>query len=57
MTSGLIKPHGGELIDRTGPRPDGVESLELLEHADRSLGLAKKSGRRRAVASSRPNTH
>ena len=21
----LIKPHGGELIDRTGPRPDGVD--------------------------------
>ena len=36
---------------------DGVESLELLEQADRSLGLAKKAGRRRAVASARPNTH
>ena len=39
-----------------GPR-DGMESLELLEHADRSLGLAKKSGRRRAVASARPHAH
>ena len=36
---------------------DGVESLELLEQADRSLGLAKKAGRRRAVASARPNAH
>jgi diguanylate cyclase (GGDEF)-like protein len=36
---------------------DGVEALELLEQADRSLGLAKKSGRRRAVVSARPNTH
>ena len=39
-----------------GPR-DGMESLELLDQADRSLGLAKKSGRRRAVASARPHAH
>jgi sulfate adenylyltransferase len=26
----LIAPHGGELVDRTGPRPDGVESLETV---------------------------
>ena len=36
---------------------DGVDSLELLDHADRSLGLAKKSGRRRAVASARPHVN
>jgi sulfate adenylyltransferase len=33
MSSGLgklIKPHGGELIDRTGSRPDGAESLETV---------------------------
>jgi diguanylate cyclase (GGDEF)-like protein len=39
-----------------GPR-DGVEALELLDQADRSLGVAKKSGRRRAVASTRTHTH
>ena len=39
-----------------GPR-DGMEALELLEQADRSLGLAKKSGRRRAVVSARTHTH
>jgi len=39
-----------------GPR-DGVEALELLDQADRSLELAKKSGRRRAVIGARPNTH
>jgi len=32
---------------------DGVEPLELLDHAERVLGIAKKSGRRRAVASPR----
>jgi sulfate adenylyltransferase len=26
----LIAPHGGELVDRQGERPDGVESLEAL---------------------------
>lgn len=36
---------------------DGVDPLELLDHADRSLGLAKKSGRRRAVASARPHVN
>lgn len=40
----------------SGPR-DGVEALELLEQADRSLGLAKKSGRRRAVVSARTHAH
>jgi diguanylate cyclase (GGDEF)-like protein len=39
-----------------GPR-DGVEALELLEQADRSLGLAKKAGRRRVVVAARPHTH
>jgi sulfate adenylyltransferase len=33
----LIKPHGGELIDRTGPRPEGVESLETVVLASREL--------------------
>ena len=32
---------------------DGMESLELIDQADRSLSLAKKSGRRRVVASAR----
>ena len=26
----LIRPHGGRLVDRTGDRPDGVESLERV---------------------------
>ena len=28
--SHLIAPHGGELVDRTGDRPDGLESLETV---------------------------
>ncbi|MGA9762597.1 MAG: sulfate adenylyltransferase [Gaiellaceae bacterium] len=40
MTSALdrlIKPHGGVLVDRTGPRPDGVESLEIVSISSREL--------------------
>ena len=33
----LIKPHGGELIDRTGPRPYGVEALEKVSLDSREL--------------------
>ena len=33
----LIEPHGGKLVDRTGPRPDGVERLEQLELTSREL--------------------
>jgi sulfate adenylyltransferase len=33
----LIKPHGGELVDRTGPRPDGVDSLEAVSLSSREL--------------------
>ncbi|MGC9973985.1 MAG: sulfate adenylyltransferase [Gaiellaceae bacterium] len=33
----LIRPHGGELVDRTGPRPDGVESLETVTISSREL--------------------
>lgn len=33
----LIKPHGGELVDRTGPRPDGVEALEKIVLSSREL--------------------
>ena len=29
-TSRLIKPHGGELVDRTTERPAGVEALERM---------------------------
>ena len=36
----LIKPHGGELIDRTGPRPDGVEALEKVSLDSRELATA-----------------
>jgi sulfate adenylyltransferase len=34
---GLIKPHGGELVNRTGPRPDDVESLETIVISSREL--------------------
>jgi sulfate adenylyltransferase len=40
MTSALdrlIRPHGGALVDRTGERPDDVESLERVELSSREL--------------------
>jgi sulfate adenylyltransferase len=33
----LIKPHGGQLIDRTGYRADGVDSLEKVTLTSREL--------------------
>ncbi|MBD0347621.1 MAG: sulfate adenylyltransferase [Thermoleophilia bacterium] len=36
-TDRLIKPHGGELVDRTGERPDDVETLETLTLTPREL--------------------
>jgi sulfate adenylyltransferase len=36
-TDHLIKPHGGQLLERTGPRPEGVESLETLILTPREL--------------------
>jgi sulfate adenylyltransferase len=33
----LIAPHGGTLVDRSGERPDGVESLETLTLTSREL--------------------
>jgi sulfate adenylyltransferase len=33
----LIAPHGGELVDRSGERPEGVESLETVELTSREL--------------------
>jgi sulfate adenylyltransferase len=33
----LISPHGGTLVDRTGDRPEGVESLELLTLTSREV--------------------
>ena len=33
----LIAPHGGELVDRTGPRPDDVETLETITLTSREL--------------------
>ena len=33
----LIAPHGGELVDRTGERPDDVERLETLRLSPREL--------------------
>ena len=34
---GLISPHGGELVDRTGERPDDVEELEVISLTSREL--------------------
>jgi sulfate adenylyltransferase len=36
-TGHLIKPHGGTLVDRTGERPEGVESLEHVSLTSREL--------------------
>jgi sulfate adenylyltransferase len=33
----LIRPHGGELVERAGERPDGVESLETVRLTAREL--------------------
>ena len=33
----LIAPHGGELVDRTGERPEDVEQLETLTLTSREL--------------------
>jgi sulfate adenylyltransferase len=33
----LIAPHGGRLVDRTGPRPSGVERLEQIPLTSREL--------------------
>jgi sulfate adenylyltransferase len=33
----LIRPHGGELLDRSGERPDGVEALETVRLTSREL--------------------
>jgi sulfate adenylyltransferase len=36
-TDRLIRPHGGTLVDRTGPRPEGVEALETVLLTAREL--------------------
>ncbi|HVD24436.1 MAG TPA: sulfate adenylyltransferase [Gaiellaceae bacterium] len=36
-TGQLIAPHGGVLVDRTGPRPDDVERLEVVSLTSREL--------------------
>ena len=36
-TGRLIEPHGGVLVDRTGDRAEGVDSLELLTLTSREL--------------------
>ncbi len=36
-TQRLIRPHGGELVEATGERPAGVESLERVTLASREL--------------------
>jgi sulfate adenylyltransferase len=36
-TDRLIKPHGGTLVDRTGERPDGADTLERVTLSSREL--------------------
>ena len=36
-TDRLIRPHGGGLVDRTGERPDDVDSLEVLTLTSREV--------------------
>jgi sulfate adenylyltransferase len=36
-TDRLIRPHGGTLVDRTGPRPDGLDALETVVLTPREL--------------------
>ncbi len=36
-TAQLIEPHGGKLVDRTGPRPEGIERLEQIPLTSREL--------------------
>jgi sulfate adenylyltransferase len=36
-SANLIEPHGGKLVDRTGPRPDGVERFEQIALTSREL--------------------
>jgi sulfate adenylyltransferase len=36
-TDHLIRPHGGVLVDRTGERPDDVETLEVVTLTSREL--------------------
>jgi sulfate adenylyltransferase len=36
-TTHLIAPHGGRLVDRTGPRPDGLERFEQIPLTPREL--------------------
>jgi len=33
----LIRPHGGELVDRSGDRPEGLEQLETIRLTSREL--------------------
>ncbi|TML72700.1 MAG: sulfate adenylyltransferase [Actinobacteria bacterium] len=33
----LIPPHGGDLVDRTGPRPADIDALEVVELTSREL--------------------
>jgi sulfate adenylyltransferase len=35
--AGLIRPHGGELVERAGERPEGVEGLETVRLTSREL--------------------
>ncbi len=36
-TDRLIRPHGGELVDRSGERPDDLDSLEVLALTSREV--------------------
>jgi sulfate adenylyltransferase len=36
-TDRLIRPHGGELVDRTGERPDDLDALEVVKLTSREV--------------------
>ena len=36
-TEKLIKPHGGRLVERTGERPESVDSLEVVTLTSREV--------------------
>jgi hypothetical protein len=51
--TGLIEPHGGSLVDRTGERPDDLDALETLTLTPREVAdldmLASGRARRSRV--------
>ena len=49
----LIKPHGGQLIERSGPRPEGVGGRRCLQSRAKARTEQKRHGppKKKAVLS------